>query len=243
MRVFSGQVIATRNRHEDGPNVSAYVSAAGVDDPARIEFRDLQLLAGSCGVGRHSWFVAGDQWSPGGDYFCPPRGVAIAACSAEQVVANLGASYTSVTFWMQLRVSEDSIENPQLYAPQRITVDGAQEESTTIDGTATIIGVEKRDSAGLRVRFEYHAALTGIQPLEFVLAKTSGTGTIADVSVALSAAPGPYTVDVSGLTDAAAYTFTLTAKNGATEKLLATINFTADGDGGGAVESLTAAAC
>lgn len=243
MRVFSGQVIATRNRHEDGPNVSAYVSAPGVDDPARIEYRDLQLLPGSCGVGRQGWFAAGGQWSPGGDYFCPPRGVAIDACSAESLTINLAPGYTSATFWMQLRVSEDSIENPQLYAPQRITVDGSQDETDTIDGTASITAVEKRDAAGLRVRFEYHAALTGIQPAEFVLSKTSGTGTIADVSVPLSAAPGPYTVDVSGLTDAGAYTFTLTAKNGATEKLLATINFTADGDGGSAVQSLAAVAC
>lgn len=240
-RVFDQhQTVPVRNRHEGGPNVSAYVSDPGVDDPAQIRYRDIQLV--DEGGAALSVIPAGD-WAPGGDYYIPQRGVGIVACATEQIAVALGAAYTNVTFWMQLRVSEDGIENDSVDAPQRITVDASQDASDTIDGTVFVTGVDRRDAGGLRVRFEWSPTLTGIQPTQFRLTRTAGPTTPADVSVVRSTVFNYYTIDVSSLQDAGAYTFNLIAENGATAKTVATVNFTADATGPEAVGGFTTEAC
>lgn len=233
--------VPVRNRHDDaGPNVSMYVSEPGVDDPTQIRYRDVQLI--NEGQGSLAYLPIGD-WDPGGDYFIPERGVGIVACTAEQIVVSLGAAYTSVTFWAQLRVSSNGIENDTVYRPERITVDVSQDSSDTIDGVVHIIGVDKRDAGGLRVRFVWIPAISGIQPTQFRLTPTGGPTTPADVSVVRSDVFVFYELELSSLTDTGAYTFDLIAENGAVTLTADAISFTADAAGPAAVDSLTSEAC
>ena len=238
MRLFGRRqnIIGLRNRFTGGPGVSLYLGPPGVDDASRITYRRRRFL-------NRQHFVGLDAWTGGGEFFLHDSIVAQVTCPTEEITYTLPAEYTSTTFWAQLRTFEGGLENPSIYGAQRISVDSDQEQSNTIDGSAFVTAIQKRDAGGLRVRFEWLPAITGIQPTQFTLTRTAGPTSPADVTVAVSSVPTAYQIDVASLTDAGAYTFNLVAENGAVTKTLAVVNFTADAAGPSSVTGLSAAAC
>lgn len=239
MRLFNSNtpVVPVRNRLEGGYGVALYLGPPGVDDPARINYRETRLLNAS------PFVVINDDWSPGGDYFIRETAVAIVKSPTTAISVVLDAAYTSVTFWCQIRTHQDSIENETIWRPFRVTVDGSQTGSNTIDGTGLITGTVKLDGGGLRVQFLYLPATTGVQPTSFVLTRTSGPTSPADGTATYTPFKLDYTIDIPSLQDAGAYTFDLQATDGSAVATLGTVAFTADATGPAAVQSLTAEEC
>lgn len=139
------------------------------------------------------------------------------------------------TIWAQVRTHAQDYENETLYRPRQITLDGSGDDDTPVYGTATILAAEKHNDGGLRVRFSFTASRTGATPTAFTLTKATGTRTIAPGSVDYVADGRTYEVDVAGLTDAEAYTFTLSATHAGGSTDLATVAFTGDSSGPPAV--------
>lgn len=134
-------------------------------------------------------------------------------------------------FWIDLRTHEGGLENQSLYRPRHIIV-GVGEESDAVLGTAALIRVVKLDGGDARIDFEYIASLSGAQPASFTLRKLTGTGTIADISVAFVSGQRDYSGTITGMTSGLTYTFRLFGVVGAVEtQLIATITVVADGDG------------
>ncbi|MEK9810819.1 MAG: hypothetical protein VW362_10250 [Candidatus Nanopelagicales bacterium] len=169
--------------------------------------------------------------------------VAVVKSPTTQISVALDATYTSVTFWCQIRTHQDSIENETIWRPIRVSVDGSQDDSKSIDGAAIVTATEKLDGGGLRLRFLYLPATTGTQPTSFVLTPTSGPTTPADATITYVTGQLDYSTDITGLTDAGAYTWNLNATDGTVTTTLTTVSFTADGSGPGAVQNLTAEEC
>jgi len=240
MRPFAANVpiVPAKNGFEGSLGVAMYVGAAGVDDPKQIEYRRIRTFGS--GVG---WFVVSGDWAPGTNAFLGDVVVSRVTSPTETITYSLPAAYSGQTFWVQLRTYKDGIEHQTLWRPQRVTVDATPDSSDTIDGTGRITAIQKRDAGGLRVEFEYYAALTGIQPTEFELSRTAGPTSPTAVTVSYVAGTLQYTLDVASLQDAGAYTFALKAKNGSTEKSLGSISFTADATGPGAVQQLATEVC
>jgi len=232
---FSGNVIGGNCRHDNALGAGLYLSAAGVDDATKIRYRNGRPLAGHV-------LCSGVDWNPG-SVFLHDACVAIVASPTTEITHTLPAAYHNATCWAQVRTHSNGVENETLFRPQRITLDVSGDGSNTIDGSALVTATEKRDGGGLRVRFIYFAADTGLTPATFTLSRTAGPTTPDDVTATYLAGTLEYTIDVAGLQDAGAYTFALKASNGATEKTLETINFTADAAGPGVVQNLTAEVC
>lgn len=138
----------------------------------------------------------------------------------------LPAAAAETTLWLQLRTHKADVENESIYRPRRLVLDAALDEQTAITGSGFLISAEKRDGGGFRFRFAWDDSADGVRPAQFVLARTAGPTSPADVSIPFVAGQREYEIDVEGLTHAGAYTFTLTAKNGAAEQLLAGNNGT-----------------
>lgn len=234
---FGGHIIGANNRHDNVLGAALYVSAAGVDDPTAIRYRHGRPLSGHV-------IAAGVEWQPG-THFLHDACVAIIVSPTNEITYSLPAEYHGTTFWAQVRSHASGLENETLWRPQRITLDGGGDggSASTIDGTAIVLAVEKRDGGGLRVRFRYLSAETGLTPDTFTLSRTAGPTSPSDVSTSYQIGARDYTLDVESLTDAGAYTFALKATSGAAESTLTTIDFTADASGPGAVQNLTAGAC
>lgn len=239
MRVFNQRtpVVPVRNRLEGGYGVALYLGPPGVDDPARITYRNIRCL------GQHPFIPIGTVWDPGGDYFIRETAVAVVKSPTTQISVALDATYTSVTFWCQIRTHQDSIENETIWRQIRVSVDASQDGDETIDGTALIIATQKLDGGGLRLKWLYLPATTGLQPVSFALTPTSGPTTPDDATATYQNGRLDYSVDVTGLTDAGAYGWNLNAINGSVTTTLTTVTFTADGSGPGAVQNLTAEEC
>lgn len=151
----------------------------------------------------------------------------------------LPAALVGVQISCQVRTFANDYENETIYRPRTLTSDGGGDEVSKIMGTGQIVSTVKLDGGGRRIRFIYKASLQGVQPEEFALVKTAGTGTIADV---VQAAFGRAdAIDVTGLTDGQEYTFRLEARaTGVTALNLDTVTFTADGSGPTGTITLTA---
>lgn len=239
MRFFKRdqKVFPLRNRFEGGPGVSLYLGPAGVDDAEKIVFRKRRFLNGQV------WFPLTTNWNGGQEYFLHDSIVAQVDCPASEITYTLPASYDDVTFWLQLRTFESGLENQSIYRPQRVTVDGDQNGSSTIDGTAIITGVIKLDDGGMRLQWLWLPAVTGIQPTTFVIRQTSGPTVVSDVETTVDTDIVVNEADVSSLQDAGLYGFNLLAVNGATSQTLASVTFTADATGPTAAASVSAAPC
>jgi hypothetical protein len=231
------KLLPLRNRFEGGPGVSLYLGPAGTDDATQIQYRNRRLFNGQV------WFPLSTGWNGGQEFFLHDSIIAQVTCPTEEITYSLPVAYTDTTFWLQLRTFAGGLENPSIYAQQRITVDSDQEQADSIDGSAFVTAIQKRDAGGLRVRFEWIPAITGIQPTQFTLSRTAGPTSPSDVSVTASGLFLYYEIDMASLQDAGAYTFALKAVNGAITKTLSTISFTADASGPAAVTSLAAEAC
>lgn len=146
-----------------------------------------------------------------------------------------------IVVWCQVRTHAGDYENDTIYRPRRLTTDGGGNEDNEILGTANVIETQKRDDGGMRLLFTYTPSRDGLQPDTFSLVKITGPGTIAIGQTTAAVNQRDFTIDIFGLTDAAAYTFNLIGHSGAVDTVLVSaIAFTADDDGPGTITGLTA---
>lgn len=227
MRAFDTAlpIVPTKNRLEGGPGVSLYLGPAGTDDPDAIEYRRPRQINHG-----HHVLCVGDEWEMGGTNLLHDAIVSQADCADEEVLTTLPAAYTSATFWAQIRTHESGVENPSIYRPQRITVDGSQDGSDTIDGTVIVARLVKLDGGGLRVEFDWFASVTGVQPTSWILRRTAGPTSPSDATATLRGSI-EQSITIESLQDAGAYTFALIATDDTIEQTVATINYTADASG------------
>lgn len=215
-----------------------YVAVVDPDadaDPSVIEYRRCRTFDGADG------FISGVDGMFDLGASSVPKSPAVAFLDSPdgEFRYSIPVAWHEKTVWAQVRTHAANYENETLYRPRKITLDAGGDDDTPVYGTATIIAIEKRDSGGLRVRFSFAGSRAGATPTGFVLTKATGTGTITPGTADYVADGRVYEIDVTGLTNAVAYTFTLSAThaNGSTD--LATIAFTGDSAGPGAV-TLTA---
>lgn len=153
-----------------------------------------------------------------------------------EISHTIPAEWEDRTVWVQLRTFAEDYENETIYRPRRLVLDGDGTDATPVLATATVIALEKRDGGGLLVRFAYNQTRDSATPNQFVLTKATGTGSISPGVVAFAAEQRIYEIEVTGLTNAVAYTFTLHAETDAVSTDLVTeIAFTGDSAGPPAV--------
>lgn len=226
---------------QDAPyagSLGAALYVAAVDPeadpgPTAIEFR-------RCRTFDADGFIAGVEGMFNLGAASVPKSPAIAFVDSPtaEIRYTIPVAWHGKTIWAQVRTHAQDYENETLYRPRKITLDAGGEDDTPVYGTATIIALEKLDGGGLRVRFTFAASRAGATPTAFTLTKATGTGTITPGSVDYVADQRLYEVEVSGLTNAVAYTFTLAATHAGGSTDLATVAFTADAAGPPAVVAI-----
>ncbi len=222
--------------------VGASLYAAAVDPendpgPTALEYRRNRILdgAGDLLAYQRTSFDLGAASVPKS-----PRIAAVDAPTAEFSYP-VPESWHGKAVWLQVRTFADDREHDTIYRPVRVLVDDAGEITPSIMGTVTVTELEKRDAGGLLVRFVFAASRDGIQPQAFTLRKATGTGTIADGTTPFISGQRIYELEVTGLTDAVAYTFDLLGVIGEAEQTLQpAIAFTADATGPPSVTGLVA---
>lgn len=208
--------------------VGLYLSPPDAAGPDAIRYRNTRLYQSRSCVGVY----VGD-YTPAKADLLNDATLVIVKEPASEIAIDLPADYLveGTTFWAQLRVHEAGLEDEALYRPRQFVV-GPEGEATELLGTAAVIRLVKLDGGGMRMLFEYLASLSGAQPETFVIRKTSGVGTIADVSISAVAEQRDYSAEVRGLTDGAAYMFELLGVFAGDETSLITgIAFTSDAVG------------
>lgn len=155
------------------------------------------------------------------------------------------AEWLGMVVWLQVRTFAADVENPTTYRPVRIEVDSGGAPVETVGGVGEIIATEKLDGGHYRVYWTYEASDAGLPPTQFRLAKSSGTGTVADVVEVVSSVglERLYSAVIpalgsTGLANGGYYTFELSAESGSISVFLDSVPVTADAAGPGAPSSL-----
>lgn len=206
---------------ERGASLYAAVgSGPGVDPgPDAIQFRHLR--------------VAGQPILAGPNYPGAKIGTWVAQTLevTPEIALNVPAEWLNRIVWIQVRTCWSDCELDHNSDPLRLdfTTLGALDQ--VIVGTGRIIAADKRDGGTARIRASYFPTTNGIQPTAILIRKTSGPGTLADVTSVYDPEKRNYELTTAALVDEAVYTFALVAKNGAVELQLDTITFTADNAG------------
>lgn len=200
--------------------------------PRSIEYRRCRILDGSDSV------IAGVEgvFALGADSVPKSPRLASVTQPTDEISYPIPAEWQDQTVWAQLRPYAQDYENETIYRPRRIVLDSNGDDASPVLATATVLKTEKRDGGGMLVRFTYNASRDSATPLQFVLTKATGTGTITPGTVAYAADQRIYEIEVTGLTNAVAYTFTLSAETavGSTD-LVTGMAFTGDSAGPPAV--------
>lgn len=230
LRVFQHHrpFVVVTSQFAGARGVGLYLSPPDAAGPEAIRYRNTRLYQSRSCLGVY----VGD-YTPAKADLLNDATLVIVKEPATEIDYTLPAEYLieGTSFWSQLRVHEDGLEDEALYRPRQFVV-GPEGEATAILGTAAVIRLVKLDGGGMRMLFEYLATLSGVQPESFVIRKTSGTGTIADVTVSAVAGQRDYSGDVLGLTGGAAYVFELLGLfDGDETSLISGIAFTADASG------------
>lgn len=228
-RVFQhhGPFFVVASKFAGDRGVGLYLSPPNAAESAAIRFRNTRLYFRS-----NRGVYVGD-YQPGGEHLLNDATLAVVKEPATAINYTLPAEYLieGTTFWVQLRVHEDGLEDDTLYRPRQFVV-GPDGEATMILGTAAVIRLVKLDGGGIRILFEYVTSTSGQQPELFLIRKTSGTGTIADVEVTAVDGQRDYSGDVTGLTGGVAYVFELLGVfDGDETSLISGIAFTSDSSG------------
>lgn len=149
-------------------------------------------------------------------------------------------SYTFPVSWqgeqvaINLRTYADGVENADISGLRVVTlaVDGSLESA--IVGTATLLSTQQRDGGVVRIRFRWDQG-DGLEPVTFQAIRTAGpTSPSSAETDYLGSGPsqGVHEIDTPALSDAAAYTYKITAVNGSeTLDCLTGIAITADATG------------
>lgn len=157
------------------------------------------------------------------------------AGNALGIPLTLLAEWASQTIAIDVRHYRDDVEHlSDNVRPVRVDLDGTLDPVAEIRGTAILLETQIRAGGIVRLRWRWIAALDGTQPTLFRASRTAGPTSPAAVTTTANGS-GLYEVDTPAL-NSAAYTYKLTAENGAvTKDVLTGITFTADGTGPPAV--------
>lgn len=234
MRISSRRVrvVLVNRPFQSGPGVSLYV---GTPDAAAIRYRRNKVVCP--GVPWRPVSIT-NTINPGAATVPKCQRVASVTSPIATVNYTLPAALQNVPLAVQIRTYQGDYENESIYRPIVTSTDSGGTTVNKILGTATILGADKRDAGGVRVRFTYTASLNGIQPTQFALVQTSGPGSLADAVIDSTSRLN--SIDIAGLTDATAYGWRLEARNGSVTANLGSVSFTADAAGPADPTGLTA---
>lgn len=143
--------------------------------------------------------------------------------------------------WAQVRTFQDHVENESIYRPRRIVLDGSGDVENRILGSAAVVQKLALDGGGLRVDFVWTSVRDGTQPIQFALVRTAGPTSPSTATVLAVAGQRNYSITITGLQNAGAYTFRLDAEAGlVADTLISGITFSADAAGPPSVSGVTA---
>lgn len=190
---------------------SLYVNAGD-----RVQYRNQRLLVGlSLGPQPAGKGARVGTITPGGTYELP------AGFAGEDLV-------------FDVRHFKDHVENlSDNYRTARVSVDGSLDPVDGIRGSASVISQEIIAGGRVRIHVRYFPTRDGVQPDTFRLTRTVGPTTPVDTVLSVTVLrPAVLTFLTAVLSDAAPYTFTLRAENGAVAQDLVTgLSVTADATG------------
>lgn len=212
-----------------GSGVSLYVTAG-----SSIRYRNLRLIHGS--------ILRGTEFDCGAASVLKTARKTFTASPVSSIATTIAVS---ATYEVDIRTFRDNVENESdNYRTRSITVDGSGDDTSTIQGTATLLDYEKRDGGIVRIRFRWEPAADGVQPDTFTAIRTAGPTSPANASVTVDAGVRLLvTIDTPVLSDASAYTYKIQASLSAvTADVLTGISLTADATGPAAPSGLTAEA-
>lgn len=151
----------------------------------------------------------------------------------DEIAYSLPAALHGEQITIDIRRHADGWENltSNAYTQTRV-LDGSGDDDTGIIGTAILLETEILAGGIVRLRFRYLASPDGLQPVTFTAVRTAGPTSPADASIDYDESRQVFEIDTPPLSDASAYTYKITATNGATTiDLLTGITFTADATG------------
>lgn len=212
-----------------GAGVSLYVTAG-----SSVQYRNLRLIHGS--------ILRGTEFDCGGTSVLKTARKTFAASPVTEITATIDPSDT---YEVDIRTYRDNVENESdNYRTRSVTVDGSGDDTSTIQGTATLLDYEKRDGGIVRIRFQWEPAADGVQPDTFTAIRTAGPTSPANASVTVDAGIRLLVeIDTPVLSDASAYTYKIQASLSAvTADVLTGISVTADATGPAAPSGVTAEA-
>lgn len=217
----------------DGEGVSLYATVGRT-----VQYRNLRILPGGRRRRSRSGWIKGS----GGNHDIAnavekTARVDSVADPGVEIVWALPASFIpgagtqNATF--DVRRYKDDVENESSNARTvTVPIDSSGDGDDQILGTAELVNVQIRDDGDVRIRFRYTPSSAGIQPDTFTAVRTAGPTSPADVEITALDGETNFEIDVPGLSDASAYTYKITAENGAVAKDVITgIEFTADATG------------
>ncbi|HTN02937.1 MAG TPA: hypothetical protein VL132_13715 [Planctomycetaceae bacterium] len=201
-----------------------------------IEYRRCRILDGATSlVPRLEMYPLGEASVP------KTPAVDLVKSPTTELQATIPADWLPGDVWANVRTHQADIENETIYHPRRLKADGTGDVVDAVLGTARVLGLDKRDAGGLRLRWVYAASRDGLQPDYFLLRRTAGPTAVASVTTSAIDGGRDYAFELAGLQDGGAYTFAIDAVAGTiTTTLLTGIAFTADAAGPPAVSGLVA---
>lgn len=220
-RIMPRRAPISNDKPFSGDGVSLYANAGNA-----VTYRNKRVLVGTPIRG------SGGTYNPGTSMTKTAR-VASAASPTEEIAWNIPSAFASGNVAMNVRRYKDNVENETSYGEQIISLDGSLDPVDTIQGTATLLTLEKRDGGVVRIRFAWAPAADGVTATKFTAVRTAGPTSPADATVTITDET-LIEIDTPALSDASTYTFKITAANSddsVTKDVLTGISVTADATG------------
>jgi hypothetical protein len=233
MRLLSRKLIHIRRPFANrGASLYAGVgSGPGVDPgPNSVVFRNFRVIPPGLHLRGHAWSI--------NDGINKTARVAHLADPNHSFTYAIPDAWKTRIVYLQVRTHWHDVENSCNPDPYRIDLSSDGSLDAQIHGTGRIINKEKHDGGVYRLRVAYVPATHGVQPTTILIRKSSGPGTLADVTAAYTG-QSQLTFDTAALANATTYTFQAYAKSGSVELLLDAITFVADAAGPPAPTGLT----
>lgn len=233
MRLMSRKMMYN-HKPVSGRGAALYAGVGPIDGsdpgPESVVFRKMRLLPAK--------WIRGSSFSIG-DGLIKCAILATASDPDDSISFTKPAAWNGRIVYLQVRTWWENCENVHNTNPVRLDFTAGGLIDSKIHGTGSIISTVKEVDGIYAIRVAYYPALDGVQATSLVIRKTSGPGTLADVSVTYDARARAFTIRTAELTNGGSYTFALVAKSGSVELQLDTISFTADAEGPPAVTNLT----
>lgn len=212
------------NRPFQGEGHSLYVTAGET-----VLYRRRRIMGGRWIRGASSTF------DYGATSVAKTTRVASAASPAATIPYTIPDSLASQEISVDVRHYKDDVEcEVEGFRSRAVELDGSKDEVSEIKGSGTQLNIELRSGGTVRLRFLYNPSRDGVQPYLFRASRTAGPTSPTAVTKLYSTATRLYEIDIPTLSDASAYTFTITAENQAgsvTKDIITGWRFTPDASG------------